>query len=190
MGAVAATTLVRIAVYLNDGLSGSGFSAYLWVAELAHTIFALTVLLSWTVDLARDNRRLFALPGSAAPALLWSGLLALYVAIYAANYAGQDLGLFMTRLVRNLSFCAMLTTLALWFLLLGRRPRDLLMILIVGGFGLQFSGDAVVHALYDFAGSRGLSDAATLFEFGSDFACLALWWHAFSRSAPAPQHES
>jgi len=55
--------------------------------------------------------------------------------------------LWMTGVTRDLSFGSVVLTLLLWLIMLSSQKRDHLLLLITGGLGLQFTGEAIGQSL-------------------------------------------
>ena len=83
----------------------------------------------------------------------------------------------MTRLTRDLNFCAAILDLGLWALLIGSRQKDYKLLLVTGALGIQFTGGAIGQAL------RGMSPAivtaASDFTVITNLVRLYIWWRAF-----------
>lgn len=92
-----------------------------------------------------------------------------------------------TRVARDLSFAAVILTLLLWSILLGRKSVDRQLLLATGGLGLQFTGDAIGQSLRQLAYPgriRSLVLVANILIVLAHLMRLYVWWEAF-RKAPA-----
>jgi hypothetical protein len=91
----------------------------------------------------------------------------------------------MTPWTRDLSFFAAILDLLLWALLLAARDKDQRLLMLTGGMGIMFAGEAIADAMR----SMGLRyhSAAVFFRLAalvvmiSDSAFLYIWWQAFRK---------
>ncbi|MBI3681822.1 MAG: hypothetical protein HY235_15690 [Acidobacteria bacterium] len=145
---------------------------YYWMADgVQYTLlFACQVhLLSKTIDDRQSRGR-----------LLYIVLGGVCFAAFAAwqSYAPRP-SLWMTQLIRNLSFGSMLVNLMLWTMLARRPARQLL--LITAGFGIHLAGGAIGHSLRQL--SPSLVTAGNLILIGSYLLCLFILWQAIRMPA-------
>jgi len=89
-------------------------------------------------------------------------------------------GLWMTKLARNLGFCAVILNLVLWAVLIKARDTDRRLLLISGGLGVQMAGKAIGHSLRQMSASTVL--AGNLVYVLAHLACMYIWWQSFRRS--------
>jgi hypothetical protein len=83
--------------------------------------------------------------------------------------------------IRDLTFSAAILDLALWALLLASRVKDSRLLLISGGLGIQFAGEAIGESLRSIAIQhrlRTLSFAGSLLTSLVDMASLYIIWQA------------
>jgi hypothetical protein len=99
------------------------------------------------------------------------------------------IGPWVTRWTRDLNFGAAVLDLVLWGMLITRRrPGSQMLLLLTGGMGIMFSGEAIGAAVRDL-GIRQLS--FIVFSIGhaivilADAAFLYVWWQAFRKEAAA-----
>jgi len=83
---------------------------------------------------------------------------------------------------RDLNFCAAILDLGLWAVLLGAERKDLALLLVSGGLGLQFTGGAIGQSIRAMSGP--VSVAADYFIPLVNICSLYIFWQAF-RAAPA-----
>src|SRR5580658_310348 len=89
---------------------------------------------------------------------------------------------------RDLSFSSAILDLALWFLLLASRVKDSRLLMISGGLGIQFAGEAIGESLRSIASERrrshalsftsGLSFTGSLLTSLVDMLSLYIIWQA------------
>ena len=94
----------------------------------------------------------------------------------------------MTLVSRDLNFCAAILDLLLWLLLLAAARKERQLLMLSGGLGIEFAGDAIGHGLRSIGtqirtAHLQISDAL-LFTGGilipvTFLCCLYLWWRAF-----------
>jgi hypothetical protein len=82
---------------------------------------------------------------------------------------------------RDLTLSAAVLDMALWLLLLASRIEDPRLLLISGGLGLQFTGEAIGESLRSMAvqhHSHGLSFAGSFITTAVDLTSLFIIWQA------------
>lgn len=168
------TTVTDVAAKLTVS-STKAFVAYYWCAELLRqsALFAVTVsLILQLVAQARSRRSLATIiVGSAV--VFWSASVLL---------SHQPvLNIWMTRVVRNLSFGSAALNVLLWFSLISRQSRDLQLLLVAGGLGIQMTGDAIGQSFRALFPRQNPEFVGSLFVVIAHFLCLLIWWYAFSR---------
>jgi hypothetical protein len=89
----------------------------------------------------------------------------------------QKIALWMTNVVRNFSFVAMLMNLLLWVLLLKKRTSDRTLLLVTSGLGIQMAGEAIGHSLRLMHPRTEL--AGNLILAIAHLCCLWIWFAAF-----------
>ncbi len=91
-------------------------------------------------------------------------------------------GNWMAFWTRDLTFSSAILDLALWALLLSFRIRDTRLLLVSGGLGIQFTGEAIGESLRSMAvqhRSRPLSFTGSLITTLVDLLSVYIIWHAF-----------
>jgi hypothetical protein len=116
-------------------------------------------------------------------AALIAGALIVISISFLIHYDGKvRLGVWITPWTRDLKFCAAILDLALWALLLAKRNPDTRLLVLTGGMGIMFAGDAIGESVRHFA-IRSRSNP--LFLTGNAIAALAdltflyIWWRCF-----------
>ena len=95
-------------------------------------------------------------------------------------------GSFMTPWTRDLNLCSAILDLALWALLIASREKDYCLLLLSGGLGIRFTGEAIGTSLRQLAlstRSRPLSLSGGVLMVLANLVFLYVWWRAF-RMAP------
>jgi len=92
-------------------------------------------------------------------------------------------GVWMALWIRDLNFFgSAVLDLALWALLLRSRSKDSRLLLVSGGLGIQFTGEAIGDSLRSMAvqhHSRPLSFTGSLITTLVDLLCVYIIWQAF-----------
>ena len=101
------------------------------------------------------------------------------------------IGTWMTPWTRDLSFCSVVLDLALWVLLISSRDKDHRLLLLSGGLGVRFTGEAIGESIRQLAlkrHSHGLSYSGSLLITIVDLLCLFVWWQALRvrEAVPVP----
>jgi hypothetical protein len=85
----------------------------------------------------------------------------------------------MTLWVRDIDFAAAFLDLGLWTLLMASRHKDTQLLLLSGGLGIQFAGEAIGQSLrYLFRWPLSPGDLVSLV---TDLIGLWIWWQALRR---------
>ena len=98
-------------------------------------------------------------------------------------------GSFMTPWIRDLNVCSSVLDLALWALLIAAREKDHRLLLLSGGLGIQFAGEAMGTSILQLAlstRSRAMSLTGGVTMLLAGLVFLYIWWQAL-RAAPARQ---
>ena len=98
-------------------------------------------------------------------------------------------GSFMTPWTRDLNFCSAILDLALWALLIAAREKDQCLLLLSGGLGIQFTGEAIGTSIRQLAlrsRSRAMSLTGGVVMLLANLLFLYIWWQAL-RAAPVRQ---
>ena len=98
-------------------------------------------------------------------------------------------GVWMSLWTRDLSFFSEILDLGLWGLLISTRGRNPKLLLITGGLGIQFTGEAIGDSLRSLASQHHLhwvSFAGSAFSTLVDLTALYIFWQAFRRTQKPP----
>jgi len=97
-------------------------------------------------------------------------------------------GSFMTLWIRDLNFCSSVLDLALWAMLIAAREKDHRLLMLSGGLGIQFTGEAIGESIVQLAlhrRSHAISLTGAVIILLADLIVLYIWWQAL-RTEPAP----
>jgi hypothetical protein len=124
-------------------------------------------------------------------AVLTAGPLVVIATSFLIHYDGKLLlGIWSIPWIRDLKFCAAILDLALWALLLLSRNRDSRLLLLTGGMGLMFAGNAIGESIKHMANRNG-SNTVFLVGFSissaADLAFLFIWWRSFRDNGKSVQ---
>lgn len=175
----------------RDRQMGARFALAYWVDEivLQFLVFAVVLSLIWSATSAVRCRRILR------AGLIGCVVLATGVSFLVHFSATKALGAWMTPWGRDLDFFAAILDMLLWGILIANRQRDPNILMLSGGLGIMFAGDAIGESI------RSLSSAAHSFAvlpsnmlmMLSNLALLYIWWQAFRvrdlRSVPARHPE-
>jgi hypothetical protein len=95
--------------------------------------------------------------------------------------------LWATQVGRDLSFGSVVLTLLLWVTLISSRRKDTQLLMVTGGLGLQFTGEAIGQSIRQISHhNRALLYAGNGLMIASHLIRLFVWREAFKRN-PQPQ---
>jgi len=172
MTALLLITIVDTAVFYDPEIS-KRMSRFYWMGDviLQALVFVLVIsLVHWGMG---------ANPGRAATRRWLVAGAILFTAVSAVLTRGPLFGMWMTKLSRNLGFCAVLLNLVLWAVLIRNRHADRTLLLLSGGLGIEMAGKAIGHSLREI--SRSLWLTGNLVIVLANVAALYIWWEAFRR---------
>lgn len=108
-------------------------------------------------------------------------------ASFVIHYDGRrELAFWIVLWTRDLNLCAAVLDLGLWTLLVASRRRDVLLLLLTGGMGIMFAGDAIGSAIRHIGIAQ---HSGPIFLLGNVITTLAdstflyVWWRAFRQEA-------
>ncbi len=180
-----------VVLFLTTGMEAAAFydpeiytraSRYYWSIDAVRQVLIFLMVISLV----------YAALGPGVKRAAVRRLLGLGVLVFAALSLyftwNPVLGLWMTKLSRNLGFLAVLLNLVLWAVLIQARPRQRTLLMISGGMGIQMAGKAIGHSMRQL--SSQLVVGGNLVIVCSHLVCLYAWWQAFRRLAPETTAES
>jgi hypothetical protein len=180
-----AVTLVEFWVFAARwmGMRRPRTMAYFyWIDEgvMGVLVFVAVVSLIYVATKTLENRTMIRRVLIALAVLFAAASLAIHYDAHAV------VGSWMTLVSRDISLCTAILDLALWSFLLAFRPSDYRLLLLSGGLGIQFTGEAIAHSLrsWDHV-AYPVMIAASIFIPLTNIACTYIWWHTF-RTSPNP----
>ena len=119
-------------------------------------------------------------------ALIAGGFLFITISFLIHFDTAEPLNEWITPWTRDLNVCAAILDLALWGLLLSSREKDSTLLLLTGGMGISFAGEAIGASIRSIA---VLKKSINIFFFGhvvmmiADAVFLYIWWQTFRKEA-------
>jgi hypothetical protein len=161
------------------------FPAVYWfgIVVMQVLVYAVVMSLIYQATSKLRSRRIVRV-SLIAGAMLFAGISYLIHRNPALNS-----GSFMTPWTRDLNFCSAILDLALWALLIAAREKDQCLLLLSGGLGIKFTGEAVGTSIRQLAlrtRSRTLSLSGGVLMLLANLIFLYIWWQAF-RTTPVRQ---
>jgi hypothetical protein len=181
------TTVVEVpsavGYYRGSQWAAFAFPAVHWfnVVVMQVLVYAVVMSLIYQATGALRARRIVR-ASLIAGAMLFAGISFLIHWNPALNR-----GSFMTPWIRDLNVCSSVLDLALWALLIAAREKDHRLLLLSGGLGIQFAGEAMGTSVLQLAlstRSRAMSLTGSVMMLLADLLFLYIWWQAL-RTAPA-----
>ena len=179
-------TLVEIPLFTDSFRTGDAAVArhaarVYWVNEwiLQVLVFSLVLSLIYQASATAPWRR-------GVRACLIAGAVVFAGISFSVHFSPElKYGYWMTPWTRDLNFGAAFLDLALWTMLLASANRDRRLLLVSGALGLQFTGEAIGHAIRELSVPQmvaPLSITGSVIAMFADLTCLYLWWQAFHRA--------
>lgn len=174
------TTVVDGAVWSNVGHLPKALAPFYYRNEILRQILLFAVVIELFDRALRkllpQVRVHFFLTTAASGAAL--------VSLYVHWTERTDFILSMTKAARDLSFGSVVLVLLLWSILISSRSREAQLLMLAGGLGLQFTGEAIGQSLRQISQHNiAALYAGNLLLVLSHLLRLYVWWEAF-RKAP------
>jgi hypothetical protein len=177
--AVFFTSVVEVAAYPGY-FPGTQFAhtwvRYYWIDETIRQglLFAIVISLVYLATAAVQARAVVRVFLIAAAALFAA------ISFFVHYDSHAVMGRWMTLWTRDLSFSSALLDFALWSILLTNRKHDEQLLMLSGGLGIQFAGEAIGQTLRNQFPSMVL--AGNVIIIAASLACPLVWWHVFRTS--------
>jgi hypothetical protein len=178
-------SLVLIMTTVADGAAFAG------VAHMDHAFFrneALRQLLLFTVVMSLMDRAMRGRPyrNRVRVILILSACLAVLISvqIHWDAHSNHKYNLWATQVGRDLSFGSVVLTLLLWVTLISSRRKDTQLLMVTGGLGLQFTGEAIGQSIRQLSVPHHhiLLLVGNLVLTASHLMRLYVWSEAFRRA--------
>ncbi len=167
-------TVVNAAIFFDPEIS-KRMSRFYWMSDAVLQALVFVLVISLVHSGMGTN------PGRAATRRWLVAGAFLFTAVSAVLTRDPLFGLWMTKLSRNLGFCAVLLNLVLWAVLIRNRHADRRLLLLSGGLGIEMAGKAIGHSLRELSPSLWLT--GNLVVVLANVAALYIWWEAFRKKA-------
>jgi hypothetical protein len=176
------TTVVEMpvnAAYLKGVRLSHSPAFYYWIDEGILQVLVYAVVISLIYGATAEIRsRTLVRAALTSAAAVFAG--ASFLIHYNPHVV---IGMWMTLWSRDLNFTSAVLDLALWAMLLGSRKPDTRLLLLSGGLGIQFTGEAIGHSLREWL-PWALSPGDVIITV-VNVASLWIWWQAL-RTVPVP----
>ncbi len=183
-----------IAAYGFGAVEIATYAKCYWIFEWVLMPLVFLVVISFLYRATTE------LPSRRTVRALLIGAAAIFAAAtFAWHYApGVKFGKWMTPWTSNLNFAAAILDLALWTFLIAARRKDDQLLMLSGGFGIQFTGQAIGESIRNLAQpsrSSSISLAGGVVIMVANLICLYIWLQAFREPrtavpAAAPKQKS
>jgi len=166
---------------------GDGLQALKAIADGATYLLLFCVVVTFLYKLSAPlpGRRLIRTVTTAAGFVL---VLGSFLAHYRFSAA---LGVWMSYWIRDVYFGAAVLDLVAWGMLVASRNRDSRLLLLTGGLGIMFAGEAVAAALRSIAipiRSVALFYSGHILGVLANAAFLYTWWQTFRSEVKDREH--
>lgn len=176
--AVFFTTVVEIPLawdyyHTHDPAGSSRFVTVYWMDELIlqFLIFVVVLSLIWQATSEARSRR------PLRTAMIAGSALVAGVSFFLEFDTHVTIGIWMTPWARDLNFSAAILDMALWALLIARRQKDSQVLLLSGGLGIMFCGEAIGESLRNMSHSVVLT--GDVLDLITNLVFLYIWWQTF-----------
>jgi hypothetical protein len=185
------TTVVELpsAVGYNRGMQWAAIAlpTVYWFDEVIMQVLVYAVVMSLIYQATGKLRsRRIVRASLLAGAILFAG-----ISFWIHWNPALNRGSFMTPWTRDLNLCSSVLDMALWALLIASRGMDHQLLLLSGGLGIQFTGEAIGTSIRQLAlrsRSRAMSLTGGVVMQLANLLFLYIWWQAL-RTAPVRKRQ-
>lgn len=117
--------------------------------------------------------------------LLTIGGFLIGVATVTIHWDPRALSRFLTHVTRDLTFAAAAMNMVLWSFLLKMPKRDVLLMTVCAGLGIQCAGDTLGHSAR-LLGKQSIHDVGDMIMSVTSLLTMLIWHQAFSRAKYVP----
>jgi hypothetical protein len=165
-------TAVSIAIIQAYGYDTQAYGIFYWTQDIVSHGLIVFIILSLMADAARTAGQ------KGGYVLALAGAVIVFALGSVAVLYQPGTREWMIPLTRNISFCEEVLTFVLWAALIRSRARDVLLLTVSAGIGLQVTG-AVIGSTLQMYASRTLVWLPDLLVYGASILCLLIWAYAF-----------
>lgn len=167
------TVVLSTAVIRAAGYDSRGYASFYYATDLVVHGLIIALVLSLIEQSIPDPRSATRVVTALALGVVIFGLGSLWA------YYIPGPRVWVINLSRNLSFCEEVLNFILWGALIRNRGRDMTLLFVSAGIGLQVTGEVIGNTLRVFLRSSSLMWLPTLLVVGSEMICLVIWFYAF-----------
>lgn len=166
--------------YTHSAVAGSRLVFWYWLDEivLQFLVFVVVMSLIWQATSDSPARRPLR-TAMIAGSLLFGG-----ISFLLEFHRGVALGEWMTPWARDLNLASAILDMALWALLIAKRQKDSRVLLLSGGLGVMFTGEAIGESLRNM--SRSVVTAGGILMVLTSWVFLYIWWQTFRATNTIP----
>lgn len=174
LGLVYQVTMMVIYARVSNTNSRFYVTMY-WTGDVIfHGLIFLLVLFLIREALVGNRRPDISTAMILAPVLMFVGVT-LYL-LYHPVVSGSG---WIFLLSRNLSFCEEILNFVLWIILVRNRSRDLVLLLVSAGLGIQVTGEVIGRTIRWYARSPSISWLPDAIVLLCELGALYVWYRAF-----------
>jgi len=165
--------------------AATAYAAVYWLDEaiLQVLVYAVVMSLIYQATGKLRSRRIVR------AALIIVAILPAGISFLIHRDPALNVGSFMTPWTRDLNFCSAILDMALWAMLIASRDKDHRLLLLSGGLGILFTGEAIGESTCNLAIRSHSGPIAMLGNsliMLTNLLFLYIWWQAL-RTAPERQ---
>jgi len=181
------TTVIEIPLALawyrsSDAHIGRTYAIWYWRDEIImqFLVFAVVISLLWLATSAARSRRVLRL-------MITLGVLLFAGISFAVHHEPPPapMGRWMTFWARDLNFGAALLDMLLWAMLIAKRQKDTRVLMVSGGLGIMFAGEAIGQSVRSLANQHSaITLPGSILVMLTNLAFLYIWWQTFRVPRP------
>jgi hypothetical protein len=175
------TTVVEIPQALawartHDPHVGRNFALLYWRDEiiLQFLVFVVVISLIWQATSVARSRRTLRV-ALIVGVILFAGLSLLVHFTPPPTPAG----VWLTAWKRDLNFGSAILDMALWAMLIAKRQKDSRVLMLSGGLGVMFAGEAIGESLRNLSRARAVILPGSVLVMIINLLFLYIWWQTF-----------
>jgi len=187
------TTIMDTARWSLGPLHSRIMAEEFYQTETMRQVFLFAAVISFIDCAIADLRYRSRLRAALIALALLTGAFSVGVHTEGSFSLTGAIALTATKVARDLSFSAVILNLVLWSLLLARKSTDRTLLLITGGLGLQFTGDAIGQSMRQLAQPdriRWLLWMGNLLVVCSHLLRVYVWWEAFRKTSHQSEEDA
>jgi hypothetical protein len=176
------STVINTARIIDTGKFSPSDAVWFWSTYVFRQFLMYSLVLSLIDRSLAGRQPALTSRKVLIPAAVIIAILPFYLHRSLPNISG-----WMTAVGRDISFCAAILNLLLWSILIGSGTKNRRLLMITGGLGIQFTGEAIGQSLRQLSASTLL--IGNLFTVVPHLVCLYIWLQAFREQMPRPSDD-